>query len=56
MTDLQLSMQAKLSSGLYNFSQIVRDTEISRFWLNSIKDGVEAPAYILVALNDYFNK
>ena len=56
MTELQTNMQAKLLSGLYNFSQITRDTKISRHWLNGIKYDGKAPDYILVALNEYFKR
>ena len=56
MTELQKFLQAKLASGLYNVGKIMKDTEISRHWLNNIKSKGEAPAYILVALNDYFKK
>ncbi len=46
----------KLNSGLYSFARIIKDTGISRYNLNIIKDSKRAPAYIIVALNDYFKK
>jgi DNA invertase Pin-like site-specific DNA recombinase len=49
-------LQKKLASKLYSFSQITRDTGISRYWLNNIKNNVQVPGYIIVALNDYFKK
>ena len=49
-------LQKKLSSKLYSFTQITKDTGISRYWLNNIKSGVWVPSYIIVALNDYFKK
>ncbi len=55
--DLKLDLQSKLSSGLYNFSKIQSDTDVSRYWLNGIKlDGINttAPKHILVALDVYF--
>ena len=50
--DMQLSK--KLKSGRYNLSKIIRETGISRYWLNDIKRGVYVKPYIIVALNDYF--
>jgi hypothetical protein len=47
---------AKLRSGRYNLSKIIRETKISRYWLNDIKRNVYVPPYIIVALNDYFRK
>ena len=52
----QLNLQKKLASKLYSFSQITRDTGISRYWLNNIKNNAQVPSYIIVALNDYFKK
>ena len=45
---------AKLNSGKYNISQIVRDTDISRYWINLVKNNVCVPKYVIVTLNDYF--
>jgi len=56
MTELQTKMQAKLKTGLYNFSKISRDTKISTYLLNGIKFDGKAPEYVLVALNDYFER
>lgn len=50
------NLRLKLSSGLYNFSKITKDTKISRYWLDKIKKNVCTPDYILVALNAYFEK
>lgn len=47
-------LRNKLDSGRYNFSKIISDTGISRYWLNNIKNNVCAPEYILVALREYF--
>ena len=52
--DMQLSQ--KLRSGRYNLSKIIRETGISRYWLNDIKRNVYVKPYIIVALNDYFKK
>jgi hypothetical protein len=52
--DAQLS--DKLNSGRYNLSKIIRETKISRYWLNDIKRNVYVPPYIIVALNEYFRK
>ena len=49
-------LQKKLASKLYSFSQITRDTGISRYWLNNIKNNAQVPSYIIVALDDYFKK
>ena len=56
MSGFDDNLRLKLSSGLYNFSKITKDTKISRYWLNNIKKNVGAPDYILVALNSYFEK
>jgi hypothetical protein len=49
-------LQKKLASKLYSFSQITKDTGISRYRLNHIKNNVQVPGYIIVALNEYFKK
>lgn len=46
----------KLNSGKYNISQIVRDTDISRYWINLVKNNVSVPKFVIVTLNDYFKK
>jgi len=58
MTELKEGFDAnlrdKLRSGKYNLSQIIRDTKITRYYLNDIKRYVYVPPYIIVALNKYF--
>jgi hypothetical protein len=49
-------LRDKLNSGKYNISQVVRDTDISRYWINLVKNNVAVPKYVLVTLNDYFKK
>jgi hypothetical protein len=49
----------KLNSKKYRLSEIMKATDISRYWLNEIRsEKVRAniPEYFIVTLNDYFRK
>lgn len=56
MDGFDIELCRKLNSGKFNISKIVRDTDISRYWIKLVKNNVCVPKYVIVTLNDYFKK
>lgn len=56
MTELQKRLCEKLDIKMHNLSDITRKTDISRYWLNCIRNEKVVPNYILISLDDYFRK
>jgi len=55
MEDLINKVRIKLQSGI-KISFVSQQTEVSKFWINKVIKGEKVPAYIIVALNEYFKK
>ena len=50
------ALAEKLKSGIYNISKIIDKTDISRYWINSVKNKIAVPKFVIITLNYYFNE